>query len=312
MSGGSGRHVGIEPPGGWQCLRLLRSRDMPRLQFRRFAEGERRDPPLGKAELVRLGESNIGRARWEPGWRWSEHLKPMMGTDSCPFHHLGYSISGSLHVEMEDGETLDIPPDCAYEIPPGHDAWVVGDEAWVTVEWTSAAEVGIPTAPEERVLATLLFTDIADSTQTLARVGDAAWRDMLLEHNRRIRADLNAHRGREVTTTGDGFLATFDSATRAARCALAMVQSARELGLAIRVGVHTGEIELVGGNARGIAVHTAARVMSLAAGGEIFVSSTTRDLLEGSGLNLEHRGAHELKGLPGARDVYRLIPAPSG
>ncbi len=285
---------------------------MPRLQFRRFGEGERRDPPLGKAELVRLGESSIGLARWEPGWRWSEHLKPMVGTDSCPFHHLGYAMSGSLHVEMEDGEALDIPPDSAYEIPPGHDAWVVGDEAFVTVEWTSAGEVGIPTAPHERVLATLLFTDIADSTQTLARLGDAAWRDMLLEHNRRIRADLNAHRGREVATTGDGFLATFDSATRAARCGLAMVESAGELGLAIRVGVHTGEIELVGGNARGIAVHTAARIMSLAPGGEVFVSSTTRDLLEGSGLSLEHRGAHELKGLPGARDVYRVTGPASG
>ena len=279
---------------------------MPRLQFRRFADGERRDMPRGQADLVRLGESTIGVARWEPGWRWSEHLKPILGTESCPFHHLGYAMSGSLHVEMEDGEALDIPPDSAYEIPPGHDAWVVGDEPFVTVEWTSAGEVGLPTAPGERVLATLLFTDIADSTQTLARVGDAAWRGMLLEHNRRIRADLNAHRGREVTTTGDGFLATFDSATRAARCAVAMVQSTREIGLAIRVGIHTGEIELVGGDARGIAVHAAARVMSLAAGDEVFVSATTHDLLEGSGLALEERGAQELKGLPGLRNVYRL------
>lgn len=281
---------------------------MPRLQFRRFGDGERRDMPLGVADLVRIGESTIGLARWEPGWRWSEHLKPMLGTDSCPFHHLGYAMSGSLRVVMDDGDALDIPPGSAYEIPPGHDAWVLGDEPFVTVEWTSAGEVGLPTAPGERVLSTLLFTDIADSTATLARVGDAAWKDLLHEHNRRIRADLNAHRGREVTTTGDGFLATFDSASRAARCALAMVDSAREIGLSIRVGVHTGEIELVGGNARGIAVHAAARVMSLAAGGEVIVSATTRDLLEGSGLGLEHRGAHELKGLPGLRDIYLLTP----
>lgn len=281
---------------------------MTRPRFRRFADGERRDPPHGEASVVRLGDSTIGLARWEPGWRWSEHLKPMLGTERCPLHHLGYAISGSLRIEMEDGETLDIPPDSAYEIPPGHDAWVVGEEPFVTVEWTSAGEVGLATEPGERVLATVLFTDIADSTQMLASLGDAAWRNLLLEHNRRIRAALNAHRGREIATTGDGFLATFDSASRAARCGLAIARSAVDLGLSIRVGIHSGEIELVGGNARGVAVHAAARVMSLAAGGEVLVSSTTRDLLEGSGLELEHRGAHELKGLSGLRDVYSVVP----
>jgi class 3 adenylate cyclase len=155
------------------------------------------------------------------------------------------------------------------------------------------------------VLATVLFTDVANSTAQLERLGDAAWRDLLLQHNARLRADLNAHQGREVATTGDGFLATFGSATGAVRCGMAMVRSADALGLSIRVGVHTGEVELVGGNARGVTVHTAARVMSVAGGGEVLVSSTTRDLLEGSGIALVHAGAHELKGLTGARDLYR-------
>jgi len=279
---------------------------MPKLQFRTFDAGTVRDLPMARATVVTLDESTIALARWEPGWRWSIHMRPIVGSESCPWHHLGYALSGTLHVQMEDGESLDIPPESAYEIPPGHDAWVLGDEPFVTVEWTSARDVGLPAPSEERVVATVMFTDVAGSTAILEQVGDAAWRDLLLAHNARLRADLNSFRGREVATTGDGFLATFDSATRAVRCGLAMIGSARELGLSIRVGVHTGEIEFVGGQARGLAVHSAARVMSLASAGEVLVSSTTRDVLEGSGLVLEDAGSHELKGLSGAREVYRV------
>ena len=280
---------------------------MPRLQFRSFDDaGDVRELPLGHAEVVSLDESTIALATWHPGWRWSEHLKAIAGTDWCPFHHLGYAMTGTLRVVMEDGESLDIPPRSAYEIPPGHDAWVVGDEPFVTVEWTSAREVGLMADPGERVLATLLFTDVAGSTATLERIGDAAWRDLLLSHNALLRADLNAFRGREIATTGDGFLAMFDSATRAVRCGLAMIRSAGQVGLSIRVGAHSGEVELVGGNARGVAVHAAARIMSLAEGGELLVSATTNDLLEGSGLHLDEAGTHELKGLSGRRVVYRV------
>jgi class 3 adenylate cyclase len=216
-------------------------------------------------------------------------------------------LGGGLRVEPDAGESIDIPPDSIYEIPPGHDAWVVGDEPWVTVEWTSARIVGVaPEGPGGRTLATVLFTDIVDSTATLQRLGDAMWRDLLLKHNARLRDALNTYRGREVATTGDGFLAVFDSATNAVRCGLAMARAARDIGLPIRVGVHTGEVEFVGGNVRGVAVHTAARVMSLAGPDEIFVSATTSDLLEGSGVQLEDAGAHELKGLTGPRRVFRV------
>jgi class 3 adenylate cyclase len=280
---------------------------MPRLQARRFgADAQIRELVRGRAEVVSLEETTIGLARWEPGWRWSEHLKPMLDTEWCPLHHLGYAMSGSLHVVMADGESLDIPPNSAYEIPPGHDAWVVGDAPFVTVEWTSAREVGIPTDPGERVVVTVLFTDVANSTSMLAGMGDAAWRDLLLRHNTSLRAELNAYRGREIATTGDGFLATFDSATRAVRCGLAMVAAADRLGLSIRVGVHTGEAEFVGGQVRGIAVHTAARVMSVAEGGEVLVSETTRALVEGSDLPVESAGSHELKGISGPRDLFRV------
>jgi len=234
-------------------------------------------------------------------------MPAVAGTEMCQLHHFGYSISGVMHVVTDDGQELDILPESVYEIPAGHDAWVVGDEPWVTVEWTSARSFGVaPEGPGERVLATVLFTDIVDSTATMERIGDAAWRDVLSTHNRLLRDELNLFRGREVATTGDGFLAVFDGATRAVRCGVAMARSAEKVGLAIRIGVHTGEVEFDGPNARGLAVHAAARVMSFAGSGEVLISSTTKDLLEGSGLVLEDAGAHELKGIAGERRLFRL------
>jgi class 3 adenylate cyclase len=281
---------------------------MPRLQVKTFASpDEVRTLPKGQAALVNLDEATIARSTWSPGWRWSTDLAPIMGTRSCQVHHLGHSVSGILHVVMDDGQGLDIPPDSVFEIPPGHDAWVVGDEPWVTVEWTSGRVVGVaPEGPGERVLATVLFTDIVDSTATVQRLGDSAWQELLRLHNARLRGDLNVFHGREVKTTGDGFLAVFDGATKAVRCGAAMTRSAHAIGLPIRVGIHTGEIEFVGDDVRGVAVHAAARVMSLAGPQEVLVSSTTADLLEGSGLALEDAGAHELKGLSGRRQLYRL------
>jgi class 3 adenylate cyclase len=286
---------------------------MPRLQYKSFANpDETRTFPSGRAEVVSLDESMVGRAVYEPGWRWSTAMPAIAGTETCQLHHLGYSLSGVMHVVTEDGQTIDIPPGSVYEIPPGHDAWVVGDEPWVTVEWTSARTFGlVPEGPGEGVVVTVLFTDIVDSTATLQMMGNTAWRDLLLVHNTRLREQLNIFRGREVKTTGDGFLAVFDSATRAVRCGAAMARSARKMDLPIRVGVHTGEVELVGNDARGLAVHTAARVMAVAGADEVLVSSTTYDLLEGSGLNLEEAGTHEMKGLPGVRKVFRLVVAPA-
>jgi len=282
---------------------------MPRLQYKTFATpDEVRAFPNGSAEVVRLDESVVGRAVYEPGWRWSTAMPAIAGTARCQLHHLGYSISGRMHVESDDGQTIDIPPASVYEIPPGHDAWVVGDEPWVTVEWTSARVFGlVPEGAGEGVLVTVLFTDIVDSTATLQRMGDTAWRDLLVVHNTLLRDQLNIFRGREVKTTGDGFLAVFDSPVRAVRCGAAMALAARQMDLPIRVGVHTGEVELVGGDARGFAVHAAARVMAVGGPDEVLVSSTTFDLLEGSGLNLEEAGTHEMKGLPGARRVFRLV-----
>jgi class 3 adenylate cyclase len=281
---------------------------MPRLQSRSFANAEDvRTFPNGRADVIHLGESSVGYGVYQPGWRWSTDMPAITGTSSCQLHHLGYAVSGLLHVATDAGQELDIGAGSVYEIPPGHDAWVVGGEPFVTIDWTSARTFALaPEAIGEGVIVTVLFTDIVDSTATLHRIGDQAWRERLQVHHARLRDQLNGFRGREIKTTGDGLLAVFDSPARAVRCADAMTRAARAMDLPIRVGLHTGEVEFVGEDARGLAVHTAARVMSLAGADEVFVSSTTHDLLEGSGLRLDDAGEHELKGLPGVRRVYRL------
>jgi len=153
--------------------------------------------------------------------------------------------------------------------------------------------------PAERVLATVLFTDIVDSTKRAAEIGDGRWRELLDRHNAIVRAEIERHRGREVKTTGDGFLATFDGPARAVRAGQAIRDAVRPLGIEVRAGVHTGEVELLGDDIGGIAVHIASRVAATAGPSEILASSTVRDLTVGSGLAFEDRGRHALKGVPG-------------
>jgi class 3 adenylate cyclase len=162
-------------------------------------------------------------------------------------------------------------------------------------------------ATGDRVLETILFTDIVGSTSRLQAIGDAAWRELLAEHNDRMRLELDRFRGRDVDTTGDGFLALFDGAARAVQCAEAMARSVKEIGLSIRAGVHTGEVEHVPGGVRGVAVHTAARIMALAEADQVLVSSTTHELVAGSDLAFESKGRHALKGIPGEREVFALV-----
>jgi class 3 adenylate cyclase len=283
---------------------------MPRLQTKTFAAPDAvRAMTRVRFEAVNLDETTVSRCRFEPGWRWSTDIGSMMGITSCQIRHLGYTMSGVVHVAMEDGQELDIGPETVFDIPPGHDMWVIGDEPWVCFEWGASGRALSAALGESgaRSFATVLFTDIVDSTARLRALGDAAWHDLLVAHNARLREVLNVHRGREVKTTGDGFLAIFDSPTRAVRCAAEMTRAVRTIGLEIRVGLHTGEIELVGDDVRGIAVHTASRVLSMAGPGEVLVSSTTGGLLEGSELVLQDAGVHELKGLPGQRQLLRLV-----
>jgi class 3 adenylate cyclase len=284
---------------------------MARLQQKSLsAPDETRTFPNGKLEIFELDDVVVGRTVFEPGWRWSKDVKDIAGTPSCQYHHLGVVLSGRLHVEMDDGLALEIPPGSAFEIPPGHDAWVVGDEAWITIDMAGMRSFARPTVGTgERILGSILFTDAVDSTATLARVGDPAWRDLLRRHNELAQFELDRYRGRLIKGTGDGLLALFDGAERAVRAASAIAMGSAAIGLPIRAGIHTGEIERIPGDLRGVAVHMAARVMGLAGPGEVLVSATTRDLLAGSELEFEDRGSHELKGLPGPRQLFALRTA---
>ena len=282
---------------------------MPRLQRKNFGAPEHtRDLGRGRMDVVDLDETAVGRMILKPGWRWSTDVAPKMGTSTCQVRHLGAAVSGHLHVLVEDGSEMDIQAGDVYEIPPGHDGWVVGDVPWEAVEFASARVFGA-TDDETgvRSLGTILMTDIVGSTATLERVGDARWHSLLLAHNERLRAQIERFGGREIRTTGDGFQVLFTGAARAARCASAMIDALSDLDIQIRVGLHTGEVELAAGNLHGIAVHAAARVSALAGPSEVLVSAVTRDLLDGSGLTFEERGLHELKGLSGARPVFALV-----
>jgi pimeloyl-ACP methyl ester carboxylesterase len=161
-----------------------------------------------------------------------------------------------------------------------------------------------PVVETDRVLATVLFTDIVRSTERAARLGDERWRELLQAHDSATRAALDRFRGREIKQTGDGFLATFDGPARAVRCARTAIDDMDRLGLALRAGVHTGECELIGEDLGGIAVHIGARIAALAEAGEVVVSSTVKDLVVGSGIDFEDRGSHALKGVPGEWRIY--------
>jgi class 3 adenylate cyclase len=266
-------------------------------QVRRF--------PNGRIDMVSHHETAIGRFSLEPGWLWSRDVGPIAQTRFCQIHHLGVVLKGRLRVESEAGEVCEFEVDDVYDIPPGHDATVVSDETFVAIEFASARIFAIPT-DGDRVLAAVLCTDIVDSTAHLRRLGDSAWRDLLTAHNQRTREELNRFRGREIQTTGDGFLALFDGPARAVRCAQAISSSVANLGIAIRAGIHTGEIESVGPDVRGLAVHEAARVAGAATAGQVLVSATTKLLLAGSALSFESAGVHHLKGLGEACELFRL------
>jgi class 3 adenylate cyclase len=278
------------------------------LQSKRFDEpDELITLPLLTWQVVVLGEVYVARSVHEPGWRWSEHVKPVVGTPSCRHHHQGVVLSGQMEIETDAGARRRIGAGEAYDVPPGHDSWVVGDEPMVTIEFTGVRGWAKPTEAGERVVATLLVTDIVESTALAAELGDAAWKERLARHGDRVRVQLDRFRGFEVTTTGDGFLAMFDGAARAVRCAGAIRDAAREDGLRVRAGVHSGEIERAADNIRGVAVHAVTRIAALAEPGEVLVSAPAASLLEGSDLELEDAGEHELKGLPGRRRLHRLV-----
>lgn len=261
-----------------------------------------------RIELVELGDAAIGHTVFEPGWHWAEHVKPIVGTETCEVHHLGYVMSGHLHVDMDEGGSVDLKAGDVFEVPPGHIAYVVGDEPWISIDFAGRRLFAkSPADAGERKLATIVFTDLSRSTDTAREMGDSRWRSLLAEHNQGVRTQIERFSGREVKTTGDGFLVIFDNPGRAVRGAAAMLDAADAVGLTARAGVHTGEIEVRGDDVRGIAVHAAARILGIAEPGEVLVSGTVRDLLSGSGLVFSERGEFELRGIEGRRSLAALV-----
>jgi class 3 adenylate cyclase len=202
----------------------------------------------------------------------------------------------------------------AEQIPDAHFVELPGDEhwPWISEPDTSVDEVeqfltGVRHEHEpDRVLTTVLFTDIVGSTERAAALGDKRWHDLLRQHDRLVRRELDRHRGREVKTIGDGVLATFDGPARGIGCARAICEQAHALGIEVRAGLHSGEVELRNGDVGGIAVHIGARVANMAGPGEVLVSGTVKDLVVGSGLEFKDRGTHSLKGAPGEWHLYTV------
>jgi class 3 adenylate cyclase len=200
-------------------------------------------------------------------------------------------------------------PGAQYVELPGSEYWPRAgnmDEFLETVEGF-VHSIRAEQATIDRVLATILFTDIVGSTNRVATIGDAEWKVLLERHHETVRAMIGRYRGTEIDTAGDGFLATFDGPARGVKCAQAIVEAVQQLGLEIRAGLHTGEVEMIDGKVGGLAVHIGARVGALAGPSEVFVSQTVKDLVVGSGLAFEDAGEHELKGVPDRWRLYRVV-----
>jgi class 3 adenylate cyclase len=280
------------------------------------AEAARTGMPTGTDEeieaLARVMRQSISPGASEALARMNiqidiRHVLPAIRVPTLVLHN-----SGDHWVELERGRDLaDRIPGAEFvefpvegHITPAADMPPVLEEIerFLRASWESDAH-----REPDRQLATLLFTDIVDSTTHVARLGDAGWRELLERHHALVRTELARARGDEVDTAGDGFFAAFDGPARAVRCAKAIVDQMHDLGIEVRSGLHTGECEIVDGKMSGIAVHTGARVAAHAGPGEVLVSSTVKDLVAGSGLEFEDRGVHELKGIPGEWRLYAAV-----
>ncbi len=229
---------------------------------------------------------------------------PAISAPSLILHRIGDPV-----VNIENGRYLarQIPGARLTELAGVDHVPMVGDQDAILDEAEEFLTGARRDREPDRILATVMFTDIVGSTQRAAALGDQAWRDLLAEHDRLVARELDRHRGREVKRTGDGVLATFDGPARAIRCAMAVVEAARRIGLDVRAGMHTGEIEMIGDDIGGVAVHIGARVADLAGDCEVLVSGTVRDLVVGSGIRFEDRGSRALRGVPGEWSLFAVM-----
>ncbi len=257
------------------------------------------------AKFMRQAASPNAVVAIERMWREID-VRPVLPTIRVPTLVLSRTDDANMHVESGRDMARRIPGARFVELT-GTDSYPWAGDQDAVLDEVEEFLTGVRHGPRsDRVLATVLFTDIVGSTEKAAALGDGPWGELLTRHHELVRAELERFRGREVKTAGDGFLATFDGPARAVHCAQAVADGVRDLGIEIRAGVHTGEIELDGKDIRGIAVHIGARVAALAGPSEVFVSSTVKDLVAGSGLAFEDAGAHQLKGVPDRWRLYRV------
>lgn len=253
--------------------------------------------------MVSLGAHSVLLAVHEPGWRWSARAGELGAPESCQTHHVGYALEGSIHVVLSDGPEFDVTAGDVFDIPPGHDAWVVGDSPYSAIDWVGARSWLANRASRSTMVATILFSDVVDSSGEALRRGDLQWTDLNATLTERTHDVVVEYGGQLIKSTGDGALAVFDAAGRAIHCGLELTALAPHLGLAIRVGIHTGEVEALSGDIHGISVHEAARVLAAAGPGEVLVSEVTRAIAGAADLGYVDRGSHELKGI-GNRRLY--------
>jgi class 3 adenylate cyclase len=216
-----------------------------------------------------------------------------------------------MRIMLKDGTEFDCRPGDVMDIPAGHDGWILGDEPFESIAWMGGTTWLTPLHTlKERVLVTLVFTDIVDSTGVARRLGDHAWTELLSSHNQRMADAVDRYRGHVTKLTGDGVLAVFDGAARAIRCALACRREVSDLGLVIRAAVHSGEVEVAGEEIHGMAVHEASRIMSHAGPGEILVSDVTRSFDRTSQLHFVDKGEVELRGVDASVRLYSVSEQP--
>jgi class 3 adenylate cyclase len=294
-------------------------------------------PPLERwQEQVRLVRETWGTLDWwdspeDPEREWFARYARASVTPGS----LAAELSAYLHTDIRGVlPTIQVPTlifvdtERSYEVPPEtgryvaskipgarvieHSSkggphffhWYARADAIVAEVGRFLAKIGEEEASFDRILATVLFTDIVDSTKRAAELGDRNWREVVERHHATVRTLLRRYRGAEIDTSGDGFFASFDGPARAVRCAMAISDAVRPLGIEVRAGLHTGEVERIGDKISGLAVNIGARVAALAAPSEVLVSQTLRDLMVGSELKFHDRGSHELKGVPGDWRVY--------
>jgi len=272
----------------------------------RLAPKEAQDPAVLQAfAAYERQSSSPGTASAMLKMLYEGDVRSVLPAIRVPTLVIGHAKSARIPVEHCRYLAEHIPGARYLELPGDENLPWAGDQARLVSEIQEFLTGVRPTDEPDRVLATVLFTDIVDSTKHASAAGDQRWRSLLAAHDHAVRAEMVRYRGREIQTTGDGFLAVFDGPARAIRCALAIRDAVRALGLEIRVGLHTGEVELTDADVRGIAVHIGARIAALAEPGEILVSSTVKDLVIGSGIPFEDRGLHDLKGISDQWRVFR-------